>query len=270
MRSRVLAAVLCCLALQADAPVTTGPARGSLVIVGGGKIGPEVAQVFLTLAGGPEAPIVIIPTASEKDTFTGADFDEDFLHRAGANHVTVLHTRDRSVADSEAFVQPLRQARGVWFPGGRQWRLVDAYLGTRMQHELQAVLDRGGVIGGTSAGATILGSYLVRGAREGNSIMMAKGYEQGFGFLKSAAIDQHLLTRKREKDLLPVIHAHPELLGIGLDEGTAIVVHGDLFHVVGPSKVAIYDPSYRPAANGLPYYFLTSGQKFNLRTRHIQ
>ena len=98
------------------------------------------------------------------------------------------------MADTEAFAAPLKTARGVWFAGGRQWRLVDAYMGTRTQREIEAVLARGGVVGGCSAGATIQGSYLVRGAREGNQIMMAKGYEEGFGYLRGVAIDQHLLA----------------------------------------------------------------------------
>ena len=123
--------------------------------------------------------------------------EETFIRRFGVKNVTVLHTRDRAEADTEAFVAPLKTARGVWFGGGRQWRLVDAYMGTRTQREIEAVLARGGVIGGGSAGATIQGSYLVRGAREGNHIMMAKGYEQGFGYLRGVAIDQHLLVRGR-------------------------------------------------------------------------
>jgi cyanophycinase len=133
-------------------------------------------------------------------------------------------------------------------------------MNTRTLRELRAVLARGGVIGGTSAGATILGSYLVRGAREGNSVMMAPGYEQGFGFLRGVAIDQHLLKRKRENDMIAVVSAHPQLLGIGIDEKTAVVVQGDRFEVVGPSKVAIYE-------NSKPYYFLSGGDRFDLKTR---
>src|SRR5262249_19750962 len=152
---------------------------------------------------------------------------------AGAKNLTLLHTVDRKLADSVEFVAPLRQAHGVWFEGGRQWRLVDSYLNTRTERELFALLDRGGVIGGSSAGATISGSDPVRGGGEGNTVMMAKGYEQGLGFLRGVAIDQHLLARHRENDMLPVIAAHPDLLGIGLDEGTAIVVHGDTARVVG-------------------------------------
>ena len=145
------------------------------------------------------------------------------------------------MADSAEFVAALKTAKGVWIDGGRQWRLVDSYLGTKTAKELDNVLERGGVIAGTSAGATIQGSYLVRGAREGNTIMMAKGYEEGFGFLRNVAIDQHLIARHRENDLVPVISLKPELLGIGLDEATAIVVTGDSFSVIGASKVAIYD-----------------------------
>ena len=109
-------------------------------------------------------------------------------------------------------------------------------MGTRTQREIEGVLARGGVVGGSSAGATIQGSYLVRGAREGNQIMMAKGYEEGFGYLRGVAIDQHLLVRGRQDDLVEVIKAKPELLGIGLDEPTAIVVKGDRFLVVGQSR----------------------------------
>jgi cyanophycinase len=153
---------------------------------------------------------------------------------------------------------------GVWFDGGRQWRLVDAYLGTRTQRELEAVLARGGVIGGASAGATIQGSYLVRGSPKGNLIMMAKGHEEGFGYVKNVAIDQHLLARHREEDLVAVVDTHPELLGIGLDEPAAIVVRGDEFEVIGQSKVAIYDGRDHGCKR---YYFLSVGDRFDFKTR---
>ncbi|MCZ6853103.1 MAG: Type 1 glutamine amidotransferase-like domain-containing protein, partial [Gammaproteobacteria bacterium] len=139
-----------------------GPDKGTLVIVGGGA-GPEILKQFVELAGGPEAPLVVIPTAEGARAY-------DRFHRvavllreaAGATDVVVIHTDDRAEADSETFVQPIRKARGVWFSGGRQWRLADAYLGTRTHRELDALLKRGGVIGGSSAGATIQGSYLAR------------------------------------------------------------------------------------------------------------
>ena len=237
---------------------SVGPASGTLVVVGGGRLGPEITERFVALAGGKDARVVVIPTAAEDGA--PVDPNDSFLGKAGVHDLAVLHTRDRTVADSDAFVAPLKRATAVWIPGGRQWRLADAYLGTRTEKELHALLARGGVIGGTSAGATIQGSYLVRGAVEGNTIMMSPGHEQGFGFLRGVAIDQHLLKRKREKDMLQVIEKHPQLLGIGIDEGTAIVVRGDEFEVIGASKVAIYD-------NATTYRFLDAGDRFNLKTR---
>lgn len=237
-----------------------GPSRGTLLIVGGGSLGKEILDRFATLAGGYDAPIVLIPTADGAPSYDNGYLDRNVLTKAGFRNITLLHTNDRTVADSEAFVAPLRKARGVWFGGGRQWRLVDSYLKTRTQREIEKVLERGGVVGGTSAGATIQGSYLVRGAREGNTLMMAPGYEEGMALLRNSAIDQHLLKRNREKDLVPVIEKHPQLLGIGIDESTAIVVTGNRFEVIGESKVAVYQA-------GKPYFFLTPGEQFDLTAR---
>ena len=94
--------------------------------------------------------------------------------------------------------------------------------------------------------------------------MMAKGYEVGMGFLKNAAIDQHINTRKRENDMTEVIAAHPDLLGVGLYESTAIVVQGDKFEVIGDGKVAITDGKEH---YGKKYYLLSAGERFDLRTR---
>jgi cyanophycinase len=242
-----------------------GPARGSLVIVGGNLQDGSIVERFIDLAGGPEAPIVVIPTAGDED-----DYDHTWpglrqFRQRGARQLTLVHTRDRSVAESEAFVRPLRDARGVFFGGGRQWRLADAYLGTRTHRELEALLARGGVIGGTSAGATILGSFLVRGDTKGNELMVGD-HVDGLAFLKNTAIDQHLLRRNRQFDLVPVIESRPHLLGIGIDEDTAIVVTGDQFDVIGRGYVAIYDHQRLIPPDG-PFYFLAPGDRFDLVKR---
>ena len=259
----VLLALLHC----ASGAETIGPEKGALVVVGGGRMASEIVQRFIELAGGIDAPFVIIPTANEGEKWDAEYVAKSFLRRAGAKDVAVLHTRDRAAADSAEFVAPLLRARGVWFDGGRQWRLTDAYLHTRTHTEMNGVLARGGVIGGSSAGATIQGSYLVRGAPEGNTIMMAKGHEEGLGFLKQSAIDQHVIARKRENDLAEVVTAHPELLGIGIDEGTAIVVQGDRFEVIGPSKVVIHDARRAIGPDGTGYFLLAPGEWFDLGTR---
>jgi cyanophycinase len=241
-----------------------GPARGSLVIVGGAMQDEGIMRRFIELAGGPGAKIVVIPTAGAEE-----DYDDSFpgarRWRYLGAHVTVLHTRDRKVANSEAFVEPIREASGVWFPGGRPQRLSEAYLGTCTEHELRALLDRGGVIGGSSAGASIQGSYLVRGDSRTNRKVMGD-HVKGFGLLKNVAIDQHLIARNRHFDLIPVIEQHPELLGIGIDEDTAIVVQRDKFQVIGQSVVAIYDITRTLADEGR-FYFLRPGDTFDLAKR---
>jgi cyanophycinase len=249
------------------APVVKGPERGALVIVGGGRVGAEILTRIFDLAGGRDAPLVVIPTAGGADAYpddwSGLKMFKDF----GATNITLLHTTDRKIADSEAFVRPITTARAVWFPGGRQWRLVDSYLHTRTQREVERVLERGGVVGGSSAGASILASYMVRGAREDNYIMMAPGYEEGFGLIKGVAIDQHMLTRNRQDDLEAVVAKHPDVLGIGLDESTAIVVRGQQFEVTGASKVAIHDGRIVKGAqerNGKKYFFMAPGERYDL------
>ncbi|MBL8241994.1 MAG: cyanophycinase [Bryobacterales bacterium] len=258
------------LLLQTNAAMhspAAGPANGYVIPIGGGLVGPEILNRFAKLAGGLDAPIVVIPTAGDADTYGEAALERHPLRKHGFTRLKLLHTRERRVADTEAFAAVLKTAKGVWFDGGRQWRLVDSYLDTRTHREMEALLQRGGVIAGTSAGATIQGSYLVRGAREGNTIMMAKGYEQGLGFLSFVAIDQHLIKRKRENDMLPVVALKPELLGLGLDEGTAVVVHGTTFDVMGVSKVAIYDANYGAGPDGKGYYFLSPGDCFDIAKR---
>jgi len=254
-------------ASQADPAQSSGPAKGSLVVVGGGAVGPEILDRFFDLADGRDVPLVLIPSAGSKPVYPESWSGTNLFKKAGATDVTVLHTRDRAEADSAEFVAPLRRAKAIWFSGGRQWRLVDAYAGTLTETEIAAVLDRGGVIGGSSAGATIQGSYLVRGARVGNHIMMAPGYEKGFGYLSNCAIDQHLIARGRVEDLVSVIRAHTELLGIGIDESTAVVVQGNQFEVVGKSKVAIYHDKLLDRSDEPPYEWLESGDRFDLRQR---
>jgi cyanophycinase len=244
-----------------------GPRRGAILAAGGGELGQHIYERFLDLAGGPRAHIVLIPTAGAEDGSHDAWTALEALRRAGAQHIEVLHTRNRKIADLEAFVLPLREATGVWISGGRQWRLVDVYLNTLTQKELQAVLDRGGIIGGNSAGASVLASFLLRGSQEGNDVVVDPGRENGFGFLRGVAIDQHVQQRGREQDLLKVLQAHPDLLGIGLDEGTALVVTGDQAAVMGRGRVAIYD--YTDPLALIPLRYLVAGDVYDLGVRHV-
>ena len=126
-------------------------------------------------------------------------------------------------------------------------------------------LDRGGVIGGSSAGASIQGSFLVRGDTRTNTVMMGD-HQRGFGYLKNVGIDQHVIMRNRQFDMVEVIEAHPELLGIGLDEDTALIVQGDRARVIGRSYALIYDNQTTTGTDG-KFYFLAPGDRINLATR---
>ncbi len=285
-RSALLTVILLLSVNQIALPASGRGPKGTLIVSGANgssreSFGAGVLERFVALAGGPDANFVYIPTASSgiklddgfiytpPDTDTPADNTAEFERRLaemfGVRRITILHTRSRKTADSDSFVAPLRRAGGVWFSGGNSGRLADTYRGTRTLREIRSILERGGVVGGNSAGAIIQGSFIVRG-RPDKPVLMARGHDRGFGFLKGAAINPHLITAKREDELVNVIDAHPELLGIGIDERAAIVVRGEEFQVLGDSKVAIYDN--RRHENKW-YYWLAPGTTFSLRTRSV-
>ena len=282
---------MCALAAQSTAPSTQtpsaareaapeyGPAKGTLVIIGGNmseNFG--VPQKFIQLAGGPGKKFVIVPTNNGNKDAAGKPIeykDETVLapwRKRGLTNVVMLHTWDPKVADTAEFVKPLLDADAVWFDGGRQWNAVDSYMGTRALKEFWNVLNRGGVIAGSSAGATIQSDYLVRGDTSGPEVMMTNEptHQHGFAFLKHSAIDQHINTRNRWDDLIPVIKKYPQYLGIGLSEDTAIVVTGDKFEVIGRWKVTVHDNTrdYQPWEK--PYIVLSVGDVYNMKTRKIE
>lgn len=252
--------------------VETAVPNGSLVIVGGGAR-PWIQRRFVEMAGGPEASIACVPTAIRPRRLLG--WCRKFFRRTDIpkENRTVIHTRDPETADTESFVEPLRAADGIWFTGGRQWRLARVYNGTKALEAFWDVLERGGVIGGSSAGASIQGSFLIRGDPQSKKIVVGE-YTNGFGFLPASAIDQHLHARGREYDLIEVIENRPKLLGLGVDEGTAAIVRGDTLRVIGEGSVAIYDAQRWARAEGdlskeEKVLFLKNGTLFDLRTRSV-
>jgi cyanophycinase len=243
------------LAARAAAPALDdapqyGPARGSLIIIGGNmQESSGLAQKFIELAGGKDKNFVIVPTNNGNRNPDGS-----------------LH-----VYDAATVLAPWLEANGVWLDGGRQWNCVDSYAGTRALDEFRKVLDRGGAIAGSSAGATIQGDYLVRGDSKGLDIMMTEepAHQHGFAFLRHVAIDQHINARNRWDDLIPVIKKYPDLLGIGLSEDTGIIVHGDQFEVMGKWKVAIHDNTraYQPWEKS--YFVLSQGDVYDMKARRV-
>ena len=260
--------------------VTTSHKNGTLMVIGGGKLDSTIFLEFKKYAGGDTSRIVVIPTALPDDyllTDSAMFHIRKGFEKYGFDRVTILHTRDTVVANTDEFIEPLKTATGLYFLGGRQWRIADGFLHTKAHKEMFKLLDRGGVIAGSSAGATIQGSYLARGDTETNQIMMGN-HEEGLGFITNIAIDQHVLARNRQFDMFDILKNRPELLGIGLDENTAIVVHGDEFEVIGASYVVIYDGTFwsreGSSLKNLPmndavFYMLKNGDSYNLRNRKV-
>jgi len=256
-----------------------GPSTGTLVIAGGGPLnGTGIFERFIELGGGTEdGRFVIVPTAGGNYNEDGnlRAYDEASVLRSwrdrGLRHVSMLHTHDPAISDTPGFLAELERATAVWFIGGRQWNIVDSYAGTRTYDEFHNVLERGGVIGGSSAGATIQGEYLVRGDTRGPQIMMTDevDHQLGFEFLRNVGIDQHINTRNRWDDLIPVIEQKPHLLGIGLSEGTAIVVTGDTFEVIGKWMVAVHDNTRAHQPWEKPYFVLAPGDVYDMKARRI-
>jgi len=215
------------LAFKSSASVQYVPPAPNL-FVGGGALPESIFKEFLELAGS-DAKLVVIPTASSDDI----DVEEiqNTWRSRGFLNITVLHTNDREVASSIEFTQPLRKATAVWFSGGSQNRIADAYIGTLVEKELYQLLQRGGVIGGSSAGAAIQSRVMITGG--GNEPKISTGLE----LLPRAIIDQHFLKRNRFSRLIAAVRAHPELIGFGIDEGTAIVVCDNEYKIVGESYV---------------------------------
>jgi cyanophycinase len=261
-----------------------GPEKGSLLIIGG-NVGSQrdIWDKFTELAGGKDKAVLVVVTTASGDS---AAFDkkgvEEVKRQTGIKNVTLLHTSDFKEANSEKFIAPLKNATAVYFEGGRQWRIADSYLNTLTHQAFIDVLNRGGVIAGSSAGASIIGSFLWRGDTKGAQILVGD-HTQGLGFLKNSAIDQHLLVRNRQFDLVDFIRKAPELIGIGLNEATAVLVQRDTLQVLGPSFVALYDYNTITnngekhvvnnredfAASSGPFFFLSAGQKYDLAKRQV-
>jgi cyanophycinase len=216
-------------------------ANGTLVIVGGGGMPRGLMRQFVDFAGGKDAELVYVPCLETEDVGQEARM-LDAWKEMGVKRCSMLHTKDRGRANEDAtFLEPLQSATGIWFGGGRQWNFADSYYGTESHRLMKQVLQRGGVIGGSSAGASIQADYLARATPIGNRDIIAPGYERGgLGFLRGVAIDQHFSQRNRQQDLRTLVQTYPQLMGIGIDEATALIVRDATAEVVGQGQVYVY------------------------------
>jgi cyanophycinase len=261
--------------------------EGYLVIIGGGKRPLYVMQKMTELAGGKEAHFIIIPNASSAPLETAEYQSKEFLELGAASSSYIIF--DRQTADTDSNLDKLEGVTGIFFSGGDQSNLTRDLLGTRLFEKIREIYNKGGVIGGTSAGAAVMSKLMLTGNELLNQdssnafISIQKDnieVKEGFGFISTAIVDQHFIKRKRHNRLISLVLENPELPGIAIDEATAIIVYPDeIFEVMGESQVLIYDASEvknistddngNLRACNIKMHLLVNGDRYNLRTKEI-
>jgi len=243
--------------------------KGKLIIIGGGSIPDSLFEFFAAHCGGKDQPVVYIPTATSDEKYIQEGGHLEKFTSRGFTNLSTIHTRDKVNADAAENIALMRKAKGIFFGGGDQDLIAEAYGNTQLYK------DRGGVIMGTSAGATIMGALLVGGdARK--DLTKKFPFQPAFSFIQNVDIDQHVLVRNRQFDLIPVIETYPTHLGVGIDESTAIIVEGNQFKVWGNSYVMVYDAkdwANQKATYGKvlkPFKMMYSGQAFDLNTHQVK
>lgn len=256
--------------------------KGHLFIIGGGERPDSLMTHFVELGGGKNAKILIVPYASGDIHDTG-QYQRDGFKRMRCTSVEYISVSKEDIETKEA-LDKLEGVTAVFFSGGDQNRLTDMLLGTKFLEKIKEIYREGGVIGGTSAGAAVMSKIMLTGEeknvperREGDFSYIKRGTVQtaeGFGFVESAIIDQHFIIRKRENRLLSLVLQHPDLVGIGIDEATAIIVNPDhSFKVAGQSQVMVFEPKapVTTTADGymktgsLNIRILTAGDTYQLK-----
>jgi len=237
--------------ISASQQTSSGTKFGTLVVAGGSL--PDNSPVFdrfLQEAGGNGARIIYVPTNRGQDLNTPAQLDEElrgFLRNSGFGNlstpVKIMHTWNRAEADSPEFYEVFDSADAVWFRGGLPQWSYDSYFGTETQNALERLLRRGGVIGGSSAGALMQSNLMLRAdRRRGNYIVLGDPYIGfAFGDMENIVVDVHNLHRNRAHDMVEVLDIYRDHLGLSVDEGTAFVMRGDVIDVVGSGYVQVFD-----------------------------
>src|SRR5215216_30917 len=278
-----------------SAPVASAPSRrvsqGPVMPIGGAEEtepGGEILERFVDLAGGSDARIAIIPTASDDPQRSGEGYAELF-RELGAKKADWLRVEQRADANTDEALSLLREATGLFITGGDQARLVELLVGTLVMECIRMRNADGIIVAGTSAGASILSALMMAGGTgvggDSNGSAARKGMVDvvaGFGLLQDIIIDQHFSQRGRMGRLLSVFAGTPGLIGIGLDEDTAVLIDREgTLEVLGSNMVTIVDGRNTISdyfqreegevlsITGSSLYVLARDRQFDLNTRQF-
>lgn len=248
-------------------PEPSGPAKGKLLLLGGG-ISQQHADLMQKLGG---SEIVVLPSAySDEEIARDTSFQKvkNRFAKLGFTRVRILHTRDRNVANSERFSQMLDETQSLLILGGKTQKLTATYAGTYTEAAMRALLERGGLIAGVSAGSGVQASYF-----------SDRGLEKGFEFLQGVMIMNHFLSKNKAFTHTEEIKKHPENIAFGIDDLTGILIAGDKMEVVGQSYVAVYDGKMYHRAqdsmcvlppNSERFYLLKNGDRYHLKKQEVE
>ncbi|MBD3880223.1 cyanophycinase [Phormidium tenue FACHB-886] len=256
--------------------------KGMLVIIGGAEDRDgdcHILREFIRLAGGRRARIVVLTAATSEPEEAGYTYI-DLFEELGAADVRVADTRDRRDANRIDAIRAIGRATGIFFTGGDQTRIVESIKGTILEDAIEKRYAEGIVIGGTSAGAAIMSeSMIARGNSNTSPHSNTVTLERGMGFLRGVVLDQHFAERGRLGRLMAALLLDQAVLGIGIDENTAIVVQDGEFRVLGEGAVTVIDRSASTHNNlgqlqrnqpmtvfGVKLHILAEGYRFDLRS----
>jgi len=261
--------LLALLTVALSCPIARTQSPGPIVAVGGGGTTPAIVATTLELAGGKTAVVAVLPQASESPT--AGEGSVKMWTDAGAKSVRVV-----SFADRDAARAILREATLIWMPGGSQSRFMEKIAGTGLTEVIHERHRAGAVVGGTSAGAAVLSAEMITGDADLKSLKSGTTVlNKGLGLLPGVLVDQHFLQRQRGNRLISGVLDHPTLVGVGIDEATAVIFRGTTMSVLGKSGVVVVDP--RPAtrasavagevvaATGMRLSILREGMTYSLK-----
>ncbi|HLY35693.1 MAG TPA: cyanophycinase [Candidatus Limnocylindria bacterium] len=268
-----------------DAPASNGRRTGHLLIIGGAEDKLRQRQIlarFVSLAGGQQAKVAVISTASSLGD-EATSLYRSIFNAMGIADVRGLRPLSRAEANDGALCEQLEDATGIFMTGGNQLRLASVVAGTLLGRTIIERHRRGAVVAGTSAGASAISSYMVAFGTSGTTPKQRMTQlSAGLGLLSGVIIDQHFEQRNRIGRLLALVAQSPSLQGIGIDEDTAALVSpSGTLEVIGKGSVTILDPArlqtdayevkrHRPImVSGVTLHSLPSGYRFDLRRRRL-